>query len=363
LEYNFRVVRQIDSVKLVIFDLDDTLWRGLIGEHYGDDADRRPVWVGWPLGVHEAIQHLKARGILVAACSKNNLDVVKTRWNRPIPLEWITLDDFVSTEIGWGSKAEGVARILNEVNLTSRNVVFVDDNPVEREAVKSAFPDIRVMGANPFHTRRILLNASETQVPILTAESAVRDTMVRRQKERECERKNMSRDEFLRNLNCRVQLHQVSGVNDAKFDRTLELLNKTNQFNTSGKRWPIGEIDGHLKVGGQIVVFTVADKFTSYGLVGVVLLLNNEFQQLVMSCRILGLDVETGVVKMIVRDMRERGVMGPIVASIVETEPNIVCRDVFVRAGFRNAGGGVFSCDGNDLGDPSTHLSIVWGGS
>lgn len=184
IEYNYRVINQIDSVKLVIFDLDDTLWRGLIGEHYGDSGPH-PFWVGWPLGVHEAIQHLKARGILVAVCSKNNPELVKARWNCAIPLEWITLDDFVSTEIDWGSKSEAVGRILSDVNLTPRSVVFVDDNPVEREMVKSAYPGIRAMGSNPFQTRRVLLNAPETQTAVVTAEFIARDAMIRQQKERE----------------------------------------------------------------------------------------------------------------------------------------------------------------------------------
>ncbi|MFD2429142.1 hypothetical protein ACFSUK_15380 [Sphingobium scionense] len=117
IEYNYRVINQIDSIKLVIFDLDDTLWRGIIGEHYGDDG-QHPLTIGWPMGVHEAIHHLKARGILVAICSKNSPELVKARWNRAIPSEWISLDDFVCAEISWGPKAEAVGRILSDVSLT-----------------------------------------------------------------------------------------------------------------------------------------------------------------------------------------------------------------------------------------------------
>ena len=145
LEVIVRITRQIDQVKLVVFDLDNTLWRGQIAEHYRDGMDW-PYPHGWPEGLPETIHHLRARGILVAICSKNDEEVVRSLWERANPYNWLTLDDFVIRKINWQPKAINIAEILQETSLTAKSVVFVDDNLVEREAVKTAFPDIRVIG-------------------------------------------------------------------------------------------------------------------------------------------------------------------------------------------------------------------------
>lgn len=359
IEYNYRSINQIDSVKLVIFDLDDTLWRGMIGENYGDDG-KHPLTIGWPMGVHEAIHHLKARGILVAVCSKNSLEVVQSRWNRAIPHEWITLDDFVSTEISWEPKAASVGRIMADVNLTPRNVVFVDDNPVERASVMAAYPGIRTIGSNPYLTRLILLNAPETQPRTVTTESVMRDAMIRRQKVREADRQQMSREEFLQNLHCKVELEEIDSPDHEQFPRIYELLNKTNQFNTIGRRWKMRELRDRYKVGARVIAFRVEDKYTSYGLVGLIIVQGGKILHFVMSCRVLGLEIESSVLKMVVEHMRAGGRLGPIAATIVETDANMVCRDVYARAGFADEGMGRFVVRGTSLGKPSPHLDIRW---
>ncbi len=358
-EYHYRVVNQVDPVKLVIFDLDDTLWRGLIGEHYNDEGPR-PISDGWPLGMHEAIHHLKARGILVAICSKNNPELVAHRWYRAVPLEWIDLDDFVCVEIGWAPKAEAVGRIMSEVGLTPKSVVFVDDNPVERSAVQEAFPAIRVLGSNPFLTRRILLNAAETQIRVLTDESARRDRMVRSQREREAERKTLSREEFLRNLGCRVDLHTITSSRHPNFDRAFELLNKTNQFNTTGRRWTPLEAEQHFERGGTIVAFEARDKFTTYGLVGVVLIAGTEIVQFAMSCRVLGLEIESGVLNRVVEALARKAPSTPVIGTVVATDANFVCRDVFSKSGFVVRDDGRFACTTASLGAAPDHLALNW---
>ncbi len=146
----YRTVRALDQVKLIIVDLDDTLWRGIVAEE-GDVADE--IIEGWPMGLIEALQFLKKRGVLLAICSKNDESKIEKRW-APVLGGRLRLDDFVVRKINWRPKADNVEEILEEVNLLSRNVVFVDDNPREREEVHGAFPDIRVLGAQPYHLKR-----------------------------------------------------------------------------------------------------------------------------------------------------------------------------------------------------------------
>jgi FkbH-like protein len=331
--YMYRILNQIDAVKMVIFDLDDTMWRGQIAEHYGDNVTR-PVPHGWPTGLWEAIHHLRARGILTAICSKNEASLVEGRWDRAVYNTWLTLDDFVFKEINWQPKAANIAKIIGQASLTPKSVVFVDDNPVERESVRAALPGIRVIGDNPYLTRRILLWSSETQVARLTKESANRETMMRQQQKRESERASVSREDFLMGLKCRVQIDKIISIDDPQFGRSFELLNKTNQFNTTGTRWTGAEIFGFLTKGGCLYAVHVEDKFTKYGLVGVILYSHGHFHQFAMSCRVLGMDIETSVVNSIMLRESAVGFSSNFTAEVVETEDNIVCRSIYAKCGF-----------------------------
>jgi FkbH-like protein len=332
----YRIVRQTDQVKAVIFDLDNTLWRGQLAEHYRPGDQSWPKSDGWPMGIWEAIHHLRARGILVAICSKNDYDIVAKYWSNAVRPEFVSLKDFASVKINWLPKAENIKAICQEFNIKPKSVVFVDDNPVERAAVKAALPDIRVIGANPYLTRRILLWAPETQLAFLTKESARREDMVRSQIVREETRVAMSREEFLATLNCTLAFTNITDTDHPEFGRVLELINKTNQFNTTGQRWAHGEITEFLAGGGKILAFNVRDKFADYGLVGVLLLDENIISQFVMSCRVLGMDVEIYAVAHAVSLLRSNGA-GAIAAPLIETPDNTPCRDVFTRSGFTDA--------------------------
>jgi FkbH-like protein len=245
------------------------------------------------------------------------------------------LDDFVSVQIGWEPKAEAIARILEEFGLTPKSVVFVDDNPVERASVKAAFPEIRAIGANPFQIRRILVDAPETQVRLPTKETLAREAMVRRQKVREANRKALSRDDFLAGVNCHVKLKRIRDSRHSDHPRVFELLNKTKQFNTNGKRWAPMEVDTFFNDGGFVIAFTVEDKYTAYGLVGVLLVKGSNIVQFVMSCRVLGLDVEIGVLRHVMRALKAEGVaeqkcdtctVTVMPASMASVQPHARCR-------------------------------------
>jgi len=354
----YRTINQIDSVKLVIFDLDDTIWRGQLAEHYGDDG-KWPVSHGWPTGLWEAIQHLRARGILTAICSKNEETLVRARWDRAVMDDWLTLDDFLFREINWRPKAENVAKIIELASLTPKSVLFIDDNPVERESVRLALPGIRVLGENPYVVRRVLLWSPETQVARLTDESITRENMMRQQIERETQRDTLSREEFLRQLNCFVRVQMVGSVNSELFPRSFELLNKTNQFNTTGERWSSAQMAAFFAEGGFLFVFHVEDKYTRYGLVGVIPYINGQIRQFAMSCRVLGLDVETSVISAIVKI--EAPKQTAITARVVETDANLVCRDIFTRCGFRadTQDSTIFLRLPDAIADVASHLSLT----
>ena len=331
----YRSIRQTDMVKLVVIDLDDTLWRGVVAEL---DPDALPTAEGWPTGFWEALAFLKRRGILLAIISKNEESRVRAVWDRILGRQ-VRLDDFAIHRINWRPKAENMAEILAHVNLLPRNVVYIDDNPAERAAIKAVFPDIRVLGGTPLTWRRILLWSPETQVPAITAESAARTEMVRAQVTREEHRQTLPREAFLASLDVRMQLFEVSDVGHPRFGRVLELINKTNQFNTTGRRWTREECGAAFAAGTTCYAFEVADLYTEYGLVGVLLVDAEGIRQFVMSCRILGLEAEIAAVARIVDMVRTRG-GATVFAAMVETDRNLPCRDLYARCGFTAADGG-----------------------
>lgn len=338
----YRTLRQTDQVKLVIMDLDDSLWRGIAAEGALDTYGEKVI-EGWPLGVIEALQFLKKRGILLAIVSKNDERTISELWPRMVG-QRIALDDFATRKINWRPKAENIADILRDVNVLPKNVLFVDDNPVERAAVLQAFPAIRTLGANPYAVKRTLLWAAETQVAGISAESGRRTEMIQAQVRREAERDAQPHDAFLNGLGVRVEGQWLKNAGSPLFARAFELLNKTNQFNTTGKRWTHEEVTAFFRQGGAFYVFTVGDRFTDYGLVGVAALIDRCVAQWAMSCRVLGLDVELAAMRQLAEFLAGGGAT-TISGRITPTDANFLARDLFERCGF-------------SIGDDAWHRTI-----
>jgi FkbH-like protein len=332
---DYRILKQEDSVKLVVTDLDDTLWRGVIGDAEAIAGDEME---GWPIGYAEALSYLKKRGIILAIVSKNEESVIRQIWPKLLRNR-LSLDDFAFVRINWKTKAENISEILATANLLPKSVVFVDDNPVERESVKAALPGIRVLGNDPYRVKRVLLWSPETQVQSITDESARRTALMKAQALREEERQVMSREEFLISLSVQLRLKSVTSASDPHFPRVFELLNKTNQFNTTGRRWSQAELLQAMSNGSRLLAFFVEDKFTDYGLVGILLITGNHVDQYVMSCRVLGMEVEIAALALVLTDMQHGGA-AVVTADLIETDANFPVRDLYKRSGFEPEGDG-----------------------
>lgn len=328
----FRTIRQVDAVKLVVVDLDDTLWAGVIG----DQSEIGPHMVeeqNWPMGVLEALGYLKKRGVLLAIISKNDDTKVREHWPKIIGNK-LPLDNFAAVKINWNSKADNMRSILESVNVLPRNVVFVDDNPVERASMQAAYPEIRVLDGFHYYWKRTLLWSPETQVPTISTEATRRTAMVRAQVERESAKQEMSRSEFLATLGLKVGIIGSVRPEDPRFGRALELVNKTNQFNTTGKRWTSEELAQYVISGGDIFAFDAEDKFTHYGIIGFALFKDLHMTQFVMSCRVAGLDVDLAAFWQIVTNFRA-GNIGQLSAEFRQTDANYLAKDFLTRAGFQ----------------------------
>ncbi|MBN3809365.1 HAD-IIIC family phosphatase [Paraburkholderia sp. Ac-20347] len=341
-----KIVAQRNPVKLIIVDLDDTLWRGVAAEGEGLNPFERIE--GWPIGLVEALLFYKKRGGLLAICSKNDEAPTIERFNA-IWRGAITLDDFASVRINWQPKSQNIREIMKEVNLLPGNCVFIDDNDRELSEVKAAIPEIRCLGGNHYDWRRIILRSAETQVPVVTEESARRTELVRAISQREASvdaGSGASREEWLASLQLRQSFYLIKTPKSKYFERAFELINKTNQFNTTGKRWEKSEFEKFISKGGYCIVSSLRDKLIDNGIISVCLIKCESIVQVVLSCRVFGLGAELVVGAVATRLALKA--QPQIHAELVDTGKNATCHDYFERIGFSQTQTGLFASAANE---------------
>jgi FkbH-like protein len=326
----YRTLCQRDMVKLVVVDLDDTLWRGVAADGTLGIAE------GWPMGFMEALLILKRRGIILGIVSKNDEQFIRSKWDEIVQGQ-MALEDFATYRINFRSKVENLVEILKELNVRPENSVMIDDNPVERAAIQAGLPRVRVLGKHLYYLKRVLLWSAETQQRAITAESGRRTEMMHAQLQRESARQGLSREEFLTTLELRASISRVDSTTSVHMNRALELCNKTNQFNTSGLRYTLEQCHQRLVSGDRLYVLLAEDRFTQYGLIGAAWVRENCIDHLVMSCRALGLGLEDAFLAYLANQMVAGGTVGPddlAIGKLKPTEANLACQDLYRRNGF-----------------------------
>lgn len=325
------------TVKLIIVDLDDTLWRGIAAEDDYDTVMRRE---GWPLGFVEALLVFKARGGLLAICSKNEHDETLRRFKK-IWGNVISVDDFISVKISWRPKSETISEILIEANLLPENVVYVDDNPREIDEVLSRFGNLRTLGFNHYAWRSSILFDSAFLTPRITDESKRRTSLLKNKIERDASANTGNREDWLLSLSLTQRIEPLLETHTPQFTRALELLNKTNQFNTTGRRWTEAEINDFISTGGHLLATWLRDRNGDNGLIGLALIKENIIVQIVLSCRVFGLDVEINLVRSACQRILRSFDLA--LGVISDTEKNFASRDIFIRCGFELQDNGLYA--------------------
>jgi len=288
------------SRKLIIVDLDNTLWGGIVG----DDGWQNLTLGGIdPLGEAYAIfqKQLKTlvnRGVLLGIVSKN-AEETALEAIRKHPEMVLTADDFVGWRINWNDKAQNIVELVSELNLGLHSVVFIDDDPHERERVREALPEVLVPDwpTDPAMYMVALKNLTCFETAAISSEDLQRTRMYRQEKRRtEALDLAGTRETWLRALKLKVTAEPLT---ETHLPRAVQLLNKTNQFNLSTRRMTQQEYQLWAdEIGHRVIVFHVEDKFGSYGLVGLLGLKFSEEDQVlqiidwILSCRVMGRGVE-----------------------------------------------------------------------
>ena len=331
------------SKKIVITDLDNTMWGGIVG----DDG-----WQNLKIGGHDPageafhayqryLKALRNRGIVLAIVSKNEeATALEAIDNHPEML--LKREDFVGWRINWEDKAANIASLMKELNLGLDSAVFIDDNPVERTRVRGALPDVAVpdIPANPLRVPTAIAALGYFDAVAVSGDDRKRTEMYRARKERTSAREDVgSLDDWLTSLETTVSYEPI---NDGNVERTVQLFNKTNQMNLATRRLPGPELLSWVEApNNHLWTFRVRDKFGDAGLTGIASVSHDpqtgraEITDYLLSCRVMGRKVEETVVHVLVESARALGAT-EIVATFRETPKNQPCLRFWKMSGFEH---------------------------
>jgi FkbH-like protein len=308
-------------VKCVVWDLDDTLWRGTLAEDGAAALAVDPV-------VLSTIKELDRRGILQSAASKNDPE--------PALAALVALgvrDYLLFPQIGWGPKSQSVARIAELLDIGLDTFIFVDDQPFERGEVGETLPDVTVMSALEIES---LLSHPRLDVPI-TAESGKRRAMYQTEERRLATFEDSGTDylSFLRGCFIRLEINLLSPASEA---RAYELSQRTNQLNVSGTRYSRDDIAALMSGEGGTDTFmlTCSDRFGDYGIIGMCVLDRRQarVQAFMMSCRVQRKRVEQAFFSWLVRRLEARRQHDVIEVDYRKTERNGAIVKMLQELGF-----------------------------
>jgi FkbH-like protein len=326
------------TAKALVVDLDNTLWGGIIGE---DGMAGIKVSAEYPGAAFEALQRalldLSRRGILLAICSKNNLDdAIEALEKHPGML--VRPKHFAAMRINWNDKAQNLREIAQELNIGVDALAFLDDNPFEREQVRAALPEVTVIEipANPLEYATTVRDCPVFERLSLSAEDQQRTTMYAEQRQRsDAEQKFQSKEDFFRYLEQEADLEPVS---DLTLARVAQLTQKTNQFNVTTRRYSEAQIaEMAKKPGWNLWSIRVRDRFGDHGLVGVAITHDEgdqcEIDTFLLSCRVIGRTVEIALLVYIAKSAAERGCKR-LIGWFLPTKKNAPAREFYEQNGF-----------------------------
>jgi FkbH-like protein len=330
------------SKKCLVLDLDNTLWGGVIGD---DGLDGIVLGEGSGAGeAHLALQHyakqLKERGVVLAVCSKNDARIAEGAF-RDHPEMVLRRADIAAFQANWDDKAQNLKAIAAKLNIGVDSLVFVDDNPIERARVRQSLPMVAVpeMPDDPAHYVRCLADAGYFEAVAFTVDDRNRAEQYAANAEREALLGAAeSMDEFLRGLKMTAVYGPFTAVDHA---RVVQLINKTNQFNTTTRRYASEEIARIMDEPSALTLqFRLLDRVGDNGLVSAMILRPTpadddvlEIENWVMSCRVFGRELEFEAMNIAVEAARERGARA-LVAEYIPTPKNDVISKLYPSLGF-----------------------------
>jgi FkbH-like protein len=323
--------------------LDNTLWGGVLGE---DGIEGIKLGGDYPgKAFHywqEALLELSKTGVILTICSKNNeADVEALFAAREMPLK---LEDFVSKRINWQDKATNIRAIAEELNIGLDSMVFVDDNPTERELIRQQLPMVAVpeFPAQPYGLADLYaqLVREYFSVYALTDEDRKKTEQYRQNASRkQLEAQFTDMTDFLRSLEMKLKIERVD-AQSVSIPRVAQMTQKTNQFNLTTRRYTEDDIRSRMARGAEAWTLAVRDRFGDNGITGLMILVPENgwcIDTMLMSCRVLGKGIEEAFFKYVISQYS-----GALHAEYIPTAKNGQVADFYTRMGLCDCGNNQF---------------------
>lgn len=325
--------------KCLVLDLDNTIWGGVLGE---DGIDGIKIGGDYPgnafLYFQQALSALSKTGVILAVCSKNNEADVLEVWEKN-PFIHLGRKYISAYRINWNNKADNIRELAAELNIGLDSMVFVDDNPTERELVRRELPMVAVpdFPKKPYGLMELYSNLVEEyfRSPSLTEEDKGKTEQYRANAMRaQAERQFSDLAGFIRSLNIKIRLMSADSFN---IPRIAQMTQKTNQFNLTTHRYSDSDIQAFVDHGYMVKCASVSDRFGDNGITGAAIIrLDGEkahIESFLLSCRILGKGIETAILNSLLNHLFEQGIKS-VTADFIRTAKNSQVADFYDRHGF-----------------------------
>tara|TARA_Y100000768_G_scaffold330250_1_gene268870 strand:- start:1474 stop:3324 length:1851 start_codon:yes stop_codon:yes gene_type:complete len=330
-----------NTKKVLILDLDNTLWGGILGD---DGYEGIEIGNDTPLGnmyldFQKIIKNLKKRGILLAICSKNSLSNVKEAFkkNKNMILKY---NDFVSIKANWQDKHKNILKISEELNLGLDSFVFIDDSPMERDIVRENLPEVTVpeLPPNPSAYKDIIIDRLYFDLTNLSKEDKKRSkSYISENKRIKLRNKFKSDVQYFNSLEMTANVKSFSKNN---IDRIVQLFQRSNQFNLTTTRYSHTDIQKFIKDNDKIFTLQIGlkDKFSDYGIISLIVCEKDKSNLLiknwVMSCRVLNRSLESFILNEIIIFCKKKKILN-LNGIYIPTKKNILVKNLYNKLGFR----------------------------
>ena len=328
------------SKKAIIFDCDNTLWKGIVGE---DGIDGIELSESTTNGIYFKevqliIKRLIHNGVIFGLCSKNNEEDVSEVFRKRLDIT-LTENDITIKKINWQDKANNLINIAMELNIGIDSIVFVDDSNFEINLIKETLPDVKTLTVpKRLYNYPQFVKSSTNLFFNLTnsVEDLNRTKMYKQNVERGKALNSVNNiEEYLSSLSIKVSL---DNKNQDFFERLVQLTQKTNQFNLTTQRYAIGDMRNFYDLANyDVISLEVEDKFGSFGVTGLCIIKRDrniaEIDSFLMSCRILGRNIELIFLEEIIHMLLQNKIT-LVKSSFIKTEKNSQVEFFFDTAGF-----------------------------
>ncbi len=336
--------KQIDAIngkrrKCLVLDLDNTLWGGILGEDGLEGIQLGNTYPGkayydFQIGLVQA----KDNGVLLTLCSKNNESDVLEYWEKH-PGNVLKQNHVAAHRINWQDKATNIRELAEELNIGLDSMVFIDDNPAERERVKQELPMVAVpdFPKQPYLLPQFLKEVYQEyfQIYQLTAEDKRKTDQYIANAERKVFSQSFNNvDEYLASLS---MVLKVFTADEYSIPRIAQMTQKTNQFNLTTPRLSEQDVWNYVHSGAMVNCLGVKDKFGDNGItVASIISIEDKLASIdafLLSCRILGRDIEKAYLFHLINDLQERGIK-TVQATYIPTAKNKQTEMFYENCGF-----------------------------